>query len=373
MLTFLRLSICLFIALFSQTTVATFKTEGSDLLMGVGPAHIAQAGAVSADVDGIYALFWNPAGLARSTTGQIAISRQLDASLETFNFIGISHSAKFTLLSDMRVAYAFAWLPRLHVATSGAFSNDSFENLFLRFALPAVPDDFNGDSRSKTRDFRFGLAVAPGAASRWSVGASIGVVRCVSHLCGSTLSAPELNYTAQTEAIAIAVNLGTQVQLTSDLKFALNVRDINTRLHVDTTVTQGDQIDTQVFDTNFPRDIVAGFSWQAHKTWKLSADYQSLSGLYGQYAINLQLLRMGVNYDSNPFTWRGGVLIPIILRTGLSQNLRQDLPAPLVPSAGLTWRIRSFIVDLALYPHPVMSYHYKRLSPSADASITLHF
>ncbi len=41
-----------------------FSAEGSDLLIGVGATQIARAGAVVAADNGVYSLYWNPAGLA---------------------------------------------------------------------------------------------------------------------------------------------------------------------------------------------------------------------------------------------------------------------------------------------------------------------
>jgi hypothetical protein len=65
-----------------------FEAEGSDTGAGLGPRWVAVGGAGSAAVDDVHAIYLNPAGLADVGGLELSASRQLNARLHAFNFIG---------------------------------------------------------------------------------------------------------------------------------------------------------------------------------------------------------------------------------------------------------------------------------------------
>ena len=351
----------------------TFIAQGSDLLMGTSPQAIGIAGAVTANISGVYASYWNPAGLITQTNREATISRQTGSTLEPISFIGISGSYLPDLLPKTKLAYAFAWLPRLHVSADGVFEEYSFETLFLRFALPEIPSDFEGHTQSKTRDFRFSLAVSPAFAPKFAIGFTTAYIRCVSDFCGSNVNDPDSHYSADTEATAIALNIGLQYQLNDQLKFGANIKDINTTLKVKTVIEQDNIKRNETFYSEFPHDLSFGAFWKALPNLELSSDYQFLLGDYGEYNIDIQLWRTGIDYKYEHFHFRLGTLIPTKLQTGSSKNIRQDMPAPFLPTAGIGWRNNYFAIDTSIYPHPIMSYQRQALKLVAESSISVFF
>ena len=351
----------------------TFIAQGSDLLMGTGPQAIGVAGAVTANISGIYSSYWNPAGLVKQTHHEVSISRQTGSILEPISFVGISGIYLPDLLPKTKFAYAFAWLPRLHVNADGVFEEDSFEALFLRFALPKIPNDFEGHTQSKTRDFRFSLATSPAFAPNFSIGVTTAYIRCVSNFCGSKLNDPESHYSADTDASAIAVNLGLQYQLNDQIKFGANIKDINTTLKVKSIIEQDGIKRNEIFYSEFPHDLSFGAYWEALPDLELSSDYQFLLGDYGGYNIDIQLWRTGLDYKYRHFNFRLGILIPTKLRTGSSKNIRQDMPAPFLPTTGIGWRNDYFSLDTSIYPHAILSYQRQTIRLVAESSIRIFF
>ena len=351
----------------------TFIAQGSDLLMGAGPQSIGLAGAVTANISGIYASYWNPAGLIQQKHHEASISRQTGSALEPISFVGISGSYQAEFLPKTKFAYAFAWLPRLHVSADGLFEEDSFETLFLRFALPEIPSDFEGHTKSKTRDFRFSLAVSPAIAPRLSLGLTTAYIRCVSNFCGSKINDPDSQYSADTDASAIAFNLGLQYQLNDQFKFGANIKDINTTLKVKTVIEQDGIKRNETFYSEFPHDLSVGAFWKALPNLELSSDYQFLLGDYGGYNIDIQLWRTGISYQYGHFNFRMGALIPTKLHTGFAKNLKQDMPAPLLPTIGIGWKNNYVSIDTSIYPHPVISYQRQTLKLVAESSVSVFF
>ncbi|MFH1766261.1 MAG: hypothetical protein ABIF09_18920, partial [Gemmatimonadota bacterium] len=161
----------------------TFKAEGSDLLMGVGGRAMALGGAVVAGTGDVYSTYWNPAGLVEADGVQLSVARQLNAELVDVNFAGLVLNLDGMNVGGIKTAVALSWITRLHVKAEGHFGPEDLETVFLRFALPGLPDDFDGKIESKTRDYRLSLSLSPVSDRRWSLGATVSRVDCRTDFC----------------------------------------------------------------------------------------------------------------------------------------------------------------------------------------------
>ena len=175
--------------------------------MGVGARAMALGGAVVARTDDVYSVYWNPAGLVEADAFQISAARQLNADLIAVNFAGLVLNADRLRAGGMKAALALSWMTRLHVEAEGHFGPQDLETVFLRFALPSLPDDFDGHIESKTRDFRLSLALSPGSAPRWSLGATVSRIHCRTDFCGGTADDPGNHKVASTDATLRVVSL----------------------------------------------------------------------------------------------------------------------------------------------------------------------
>jgi hypothetical protein len=357
----------------SHLNARTFRGEGSDLLIGPGASENAKSGAVSASVNNIYSIFWNPAGLAETTQNHITVSGQLDAELTQANFLALSFSNDFLKFGKYQTAIGFAWLPRLHVKGSGVFERDDFESIFLRFALPGLPVEFDGDIESKTRDRRVTLAISPARNPRWSLGFNIGYIHCKTNFCGVFAEDPGVYKVASVDAKAITFGIGAKYKLNDDVVLGLNIKDINTTLDVKTIVVEPSGTTIKNTKSGFPRDITLGVLWKYRHNLDLTLDYQRMQGRYGTSNINFQLLRGGVQKKIKSIVYRGGILIPLKLDSDNAQDIKNDLPAPFSLSFGIGWRLPSASIDFSIYPNPIMSYTRSKINPSADLSLTYHF
>ena len=176
---FLSIYFILTTALYSDS----FTTQGADLLMGVGAKNIATAGAKTANIDDIYSIFYNPAGLAQIKSGEIAISSQLDAELGYISFLGLAYAMPIESL-NLKVAIAFAYIPRLYISASGTYREEDFESIFLRYTLPGLSPNFSGEVESTTNDYRFAIAFSQLYNPSWSLGFSVGYINCATTFAG---------------------------------------------------------------------------------------------------------------------------------------------------------------------------------------------
>jgi len=346
----------------------TFDAVGSDLLMGVGGRDIALGGAVVASTGDAYSSYWNPAGLAELGESQLAFSRQIDGTLDPLSFVGIAVSRPQLKAGRYKVVFAYAWIPRLHVKAAGNFSADEFESTFTQYALPGLPADFDGNIESKTREHRFSMAISPGNASSWSIGASLGRVDCGTSFCGTFAEDPG-NYTiASAGATAISFGLGAKYHLNERLSLAFNISDPATHLRVETNVTDANGTERKVFNTAFPTNVTAGLFWRYRDGLNISADIQRIWGNYGDKAVDFRILRGGVEAKAGDIYYRFGVILPWALKTTV-KDFADDLPFPFVPTAGIGRSFRIADVSFAVYPNAVMSTSKNRAVTSADLSV----
>ncbi|MBN2815802.1 MAG: hypothetical protein JXQ67_03915 [Campylobacterales bacterium] len=366
----LKIYIAPLILFSSQLFAESFDVQGSDLLMGIGSTDIARAGASTASTNDLYAIFYNPAGLSEIQTAQLALSAQADARLGYVNFFGMAYAFAVEPLS-LKIAVAFAYIPRLYVKTSGAFIEDDFESIFLRYTLPDLSPNFDGDIDSKTDDYRFAIAFTPLYNPSWSLGVSVGYVNCATTFAGVTLEDPS-NFTyMSTVAKATAFGIGAKYYINEDIKVGASLKNIDAKLAVETQIIDDNGERVKNYDVDFPYDFSVGIDYKYDEDIKLAADYQEVQGNYGDFDIDFKMLRFGTTLSSNVLDYHFGAIAPLRLYSSKVENL--ELPYPIVPTAGLGWHNDSIDVSAAFYIHPIMSLHLGKPSPSLDLSIKYDF
>ena len=351
----------------------SFEAEGSDLLMGVGAREIAMSGAVSAGIDNAYSMYWNPAGLSKLRKTEFSVSRSLRDQIDPVSFIGVATPFKSNWFGGLNNAIGIAWVPRFHAIANGRFEKDDIANIFLQFSVPEIPEGFDGTIDSKTRDTRLTFATSPVKHPQLSLGFSVAWVKCISNFCGTSLNDPENYQIATTDATAFALNIGLQYQLTKTLTLAANIKDINTKINVDTIVEDNNGIRTENFSTAFPSDLTLAINWVTSKNIQVEIDYQKLSGNYGQSPIDFHLLRTGLEYSAKHVQYRIGTLTPLKLTSGITGNIMNDLPAPIAPTAGIGGKYKNLRLELAIFANPIMSYQSQSIYPTAEASLNAQF
>ncbi|SFV64124.1 hypothetical protein MNB_SM-4-988 [hydrothermal vent metagenome] len=338
--------------------------------MGVGAKNIANAGAKTADINDIYAIFYNPAGLTEIKSGEIAISTQVDADLGYLNFLGIAYNFPIESL-NLKIAVAFAYIPRLLMKASGTFREGDFENTFLRFTLPKLSPNFTGDIDSKTDEYRFALAIAPLHNSLWSVGFSVGQINCASSFAGVTLEDPT-NFTyITTVAKSTALGFGAKIYPTENITFGANLKNIDSKLDVKIYTVDDNGVRNETYEVNFPYDFTTGISIKYNDFLDLAADYQKIFGDYSGSPVDFQFIRLGSTLKSQNMSYHLGLIAPISIDDGSGSN--QELPVPLLPTAGLGWHNEYVDLSIAFYIHPIMSLNEGKASPSADISMSYIF
>ncbi len=366
--------ILLFVLLFPFTANArTFKAEGSDLLIGVGAEQMALGGAAAATTDDIYSIFWNPAGLSELKESQFSISKQINSSLSPINFLALSLVSDRLNFFGLKTTLSFAWISRLHASATGAFKEDELESIFLRYALPGIPGNFDGEIESKTKDYRLSWALTPIHHPKWSFAFSVSRIECGTAFCGVTANDPGNVIISSSNATAFSFHFGAKYYYNDALTFGLNVEDIDTKLDVDITTTDKTGTTKTTYVVPLPRDIAIGVMWQTSPEIKLSLDYQWLSGSYGEYEILFKVLRGGFSYKSDWLTYRAGLIAPLALESNKIENLKDKLPFPLVPTVGVGWVGDHFKLDFVLYLHPLMSHNRNKPYPTMDISVIYRF
>lgn len=356
---------------FSATLCAqSFNAQGSDLLIGIGAKNIATASASTANTNDVYAIYYNPAGLSEIKSGQFAISTQVDAKLGYVNFLGIAYAFPIESL-NLKVAVALAYIPRLYIQSSGKYLEDDIESVFLRYTLPGLSPNFDGEIESKTNDYRFAVAFSELHNPSWSFGVSAGYVNCATTFAGVTLEDPT-NFTyMSTVAKAIAFGVGAKYYVNKDLTLGLNMRNLDSKLTVQVDTTDDDGTTSKSYDVDMPYDFSIGANWKYSEDLTFASDYQQVFGAYGDYEVDFKLLRFGTTINSDLLDYHLGLVVPITLSSSKADT--PDLPFPMSPTAGMGWHNDSIDFSLAFYVHPIMSMHLNKPSPSLDLSMSYNF
>ena len=348
-----------------------FNSTGSDLLMGIGGEEIAQAGASTASSKGLYSIYWNPAGLAELNGLNVSFSRQLDSTYSLDNFFAISYSLPIESIG-LKVAFAVAFIPRLYMYSDGTFYDTEIETLFLKYTLPGLKGDFNGEINSFTYDIRFATAITPLEENRlWSFGLSVGFVNCATTFGGVTLEDPSNYRYLSTIAKAVSLNLGSKIYLNDSLTLGFGIKNIGSTLTIETESTYQNNTTTQNYSAEFPLDITAGISWDADETLLFAIDYQQVVGTYSIYYMDFRFLRLGGTYKTDLLNYHFGAIVPLYIYSDKIDTI--DFKYPFAPTLGLGWHEENFSVSMAFYFHPIMSLFKNAPSPSLDISLNYHF
>ena len=178
---------------------------------------------------------------------------------------------------------------------------------------------------------------------------------------------------ASTDARARTLGIGGKYQVDDRLTLGLHVKDVDTDLDVETTRTAANGTTIERFTTGFPRGVTVAALWNLRRNRDITLDYENLSGDYGTSEIDIQVIRGGYEYRLERWSYRAGVLVPLVIESDSVQDIKRDLPAPFLISGGVGWENRQGVIDFALYPHPLMSYSKGKLSLSAELSIVYRF
>jgi hypothetical protein len=321
----------------------------------------------------VYAIVANPAGLVGVEGVQVAVSRQLDATLHRLNFAGVAWRLPLPDASGLAASVAVAHYPRIHARATGSYAESDFESLFLRYLLPGISGTFDGTIDSKTRSTRAAFGLGPAGDGAWSVGAYVEHIDCRSDFCG--VHATSNGFTTQTTgAKAIGWGLGGRWRPDAAWTLAASVSDLRTRLTIDSTTTDAAGTRTQKTAAGFPRKWAVGAAWQpggADGAWLWTADAESTRGRYGKSSIDLAAVRAGAERRAGPWAWRAGAVAP--LRIESTETGRLTTPFPFAPTAGVGWRQGAWAIDLAVYGHAVMSMHADRPRFAADLGLSVRF
>jgi hypothetical protein len=367
-----RLAVSLSLGLLVSVAQArSFVAEGSDAGSGLGARYVALGGSSVAFSDDVYATYSNPAGLAEVEGVDLSVSRQLNAELRPINFAGGAARLPLPAEWNYRLTLAGAYYPRIHAHSTGAFSSNEVESIFLRYLLPGMPGDFDGEIDTKTKVYRLALGMAPAHGSRWSLGFNLDRIDCRTHFCG--VHATSNGYTViSTGATANSYGLGFRYRPSPELTLAGAVSDLGAELDADVVTSDATGTRRETYQVAFPRKVLLGAAYRPSARLQVSADYEVVQGNYGSQKLDLQSLRMGLEYrHSAALVSRLGVVAPTKIQSSQVQKI--SLPFPLAPTFGLGWRREPLRADLAVYVHPLMSLHKNRAAPAADLSLSVDF
>lgn len=353
----------------AQTRV--FRAGGSDLLMGLGAANKAVAGAVVASTRDLYSVYWNPAGLAGIEGFQIGASTAFRTEVYDVDFVGIAFGTDLLAPLGLKTGVALAYFPRLHVESEGQFDPDDFESLFIRFTLPFLPDDFDGTISSKTREVRLGIGVAPEEGGRWRVGFGVGYIDCTTLSCGVRASDPGNYFATTTLAYSWGFYGGVQFDLGERFTLGFIFRDPFTELDVEIITEDVDGTRTEFFDVEFPKDLALGVEWRKSSNLTFYGTVQRLAGKYGVNSIDISLLRSGVTLAAGEWDLAAGLMLQLRIAGTHFADLREE--APFLPTLGIGRSIGSLHLFLAVYPDPAMTAHFNRPYMNLDLTVRLSF
>lgn len=349
----------------------SFSAEGSDTVMGLGARHLAMGGTGTATANDPHAVFYNPALLAGVDEMIVSGTRQIDAELRPYAFIGATLPINLFSDSGLDLTLGVARYNRVHVRSTGAFKAAEFESTFLRLLLPGVSGTFDGDIDSKTLVNRFAVGVRHDAVPGLSIGANIDWIDCKTETCGvhSTSNGYE---TRSVHATALSFGVGASYEVTDRLTLAAAFSDINTTLDVTTQITDNAGTRPGGFQAALPRKLNAEAAFQFNDRLLFAAGYQKFWGNYGANALNFETAHAGVEWArTDAQTWRAGFWAPLDITTSNGLNLAP--PFPVAPTVGMGWRWGAMTADAALYAHPLMTMHKKGPAISAELSLSYRF
>lgn len=369
-----RIAACLAALILPHVALAqdrTFFAEGSDTVLGLGARHIAMGGTGTATAIDAQALYWNPAMLAHVDGTQITLTRQLNATLRPYAFLGAAVPVDWLAPLGLDLTVAAGRYPRVHARSTGAFSESDPQSIFLRLLLPGVQGTYDGDIDSKTMVNRFALALSPHESDRFSIGLNIDRIDCKTNTCG-VHSASNGYETQSIHATAWSFGIGGTLKIGERLTLGAAVGDVDTTLAVDMLITDDGGVRDFTWEAKLPGYQRVEIAYEPNDKWLLAAGLQRFAGTYGSIALEFKTLHFGVERKHGAhFKSRLGAWIPLEMS---STNFETpDIPFPFVPSAGIGYQNGAFSADLAAYVHPVMSFHVNGPAPAAELTLSYRF
>ena len=352
-----------------------FRVEGTDAVMGVGARYLSMGGTGASTADDPHAVFYNPSLLTGIDRVSIVGTRQLDAKLRPYNFIGIAVPLPFLQETGFDITLGAARYNRVHSRSSGAFEASDVESIFLRYLLPGISGTYDGDIDSKTLVNRFALAFSHQALSKLSFGVNLDLIDCKTNSCG--VHAGSNGYeVASVGATAVSFGVSTTYRPHNRLTFGASYTDINTLLKVISVTTDNTGTRRNISFSGLPGQLRLEASYIWNDQWLFAAGYQKMWGAYGNYELNYETVHFGLEFQqSDVVAWRGGFMAPVQIKSsqGVNFTFPYGLPTLPIPTAGVGISLSSIEVDLAAYLNPIMTLHKKHPVISAELTLTHRF
>ncbi|MEJ2036856.1 MAG: hypothetical protein P8X69_12750, partial [Maritimibacter sp.] len=226
----------------AQAQDRSFTAEGSDAIFAMGARHIAMGGTGTATADDPLAIFYYPARLAGIWQFSFSGTRQLDATLRPYTFIGGTAPLSFLEPLGLNVTVGAARYNRIHAHATGAYGEGEFESIFLRYLLPGISGTFDGTIDSKTLVNRFALGLSTDAVPGLSLGVNLDWIDCQTNTCG--IHGGSNGYEVRsTHATALSYGFSVKYALSDRRTVGATFTAVHTTLRVDSTVT--DQLGTR--------------------------------------------------------------------------------------------------------------------------------
>ncbi|MEC7762515.1 MAG: hypothetical protein VX874_11465 [Pseudomonadota bacterium] len=349
----------------------TFVAEGTDVAAAVGARALAMGGSGTAIANDPHAIYYNPALIAGLDRPMLSVTRQLNAKVRPFSFLGMTMPVSTFEPLGLNVTLGYAHFPRVHARSTGAFAASDPQSIFLRLLLPGLGGVYDGVIDSKTLVHRFALGVAPTGDTGLSLGVAVDLIDCRTNTCGVQARTGTTRLD-QVEADAISLTAGVAYRFSDRFRVGVSVNDIRTTLHAQMVTVINGTTTSRAFTARLPMTLNAEMAWQATGHLLLTAGYRQFSGRYGTRQVNIRGAYAGAEYTfDNGLALRAGGLRVMQASFNNSGNIR--LPIPVIPSVGAGWSTGDFTVDAALYAHPIMSYHYGRAAPTVEVSLSYKF
>lgn len=351
-------------------TARTFSAEGADAVAGLGARQIAMGGVGVASSRGSYTVYYGAAGLSEAEDTELSYDRELGA-MKPVSFLGLAVPTDFGRNWGFETHLGFGYYPRIYAKATGAFAEDDFESIFLRYLLPGLDGNFDGELLSKTKVYRLAGSVSPADSDDWSVGANVDYIDCKTDFCGSTGSSSGQTVAA-TEAKAVSFGVSGRYSLSDKLRVAAAVSDIGSDLSTRVVISDENGTRSAEYNVAFPLKVLIGAQYRYSDALVLATDFDWMLGDYGSNTLDVRILRAGLEYQSgSAFVYRAGLIAPALIESETEANL--ELPFPFAPTLGVGWSNTDWSVDAALYPHPLESAHTGKPEFHLNLGVTLRF
>lgn len=292
----------------AQNVSRAGTTAGAFLQIGVGPRAAALGGAFTAAVDDATALYWNPAGLARMTTGEVV-------------------SAHSEWIGDINHDYLGVALPFAGGVVGASVTLLGVPDMEVRTELNQAGTGETFDAS----DLALGLTYGRAITDRFALGGTVKLVQ--QRIWHSTASgvAVDLGTQFRTDFFG-GLTIGAQISnFGTDMR--LNGRDLRT--FVDPAPT------TEGNNGQIPADYSLD-AWSLPVDFKLGVVAQPLRSRMNQLTVAIDALHPSNNYESLNVGAEYGFRERVFLRVGMQGlfleeqegglsvgvGVRQPLPYP---------------------------------------------